>query len=258
MLIGRDAQRGRGQGCEGQRDPHGLGAGQGEMLPAWLCPLGSLLALALGGPPQHPQPHFGGPQPPESHQHDAQGLFWDHAAIWGEKEAQEQQELPPEESKRRLRLLVDLMDSDGSGGVSRAELRAWILRRHRGARQEELSRERGRLDRDGDGAVTWAEFKDRTFGDDEDFQGSPDPDSHRQLLLRSRRRFEAADEDKDGRLLEPELDAFLHPEDFPQLQELVVQDGDLSPEEILGRWELFVGSRATDYGQDLHRGHDEL
>uniref|UniRef100_A0A8C9MVX7 EF-hand domain-containing protein n=1 Tax=Serinus canaria TaxID=9135 RepID=A0A8C9MVX7_SERCA len=165
------------------------------------------------------------------------------------------------------------------------------------------------------------------------------------LLERSRRRFRAADEDGDGRLEPPELDAFLHPEDFPRLQDLVVQetiedldrdgdgfiqvdeyiadlfegppgspeppeiqrereqflqlrdrdrdgrlgppevklwlsppspdwagveaehlihhtdldqDGALSREEILARWELFVGSRATDYGQDLHRGHDEL
>ncbi|XP_032942624.1 reticulocalbin-3-like [Catharus ustulatus] len=237
------------------------------------------------------------------------------------------------------------MDSDTSGGVSREELRAWILRRHRGARQEELREERRRLDGDGDGVVTWQEYKEISFGEGEDFQGSPDPDSHRQLLLRSRRRFQAADEDGDGRLREPELDAFLHPEDFPQLQEIVVQetmedldrdgdgfvqvdeyiadlyqgspgspeppeilrereqflrqrdrdgdgrlgpaevqlwlsppspdwagveaehlihhadldkDGNLSREEILGRWELFVGSRATDYGQDLHRGHDEL
>ncbi|TRZ06546.1 hypothetical protein HGM15179_020565 [Zosterops borbonicus] len=93
------------------------------------------------------------------HEHDPEGLFWAHAALW------EQQELPPDESKRRLGLLVGLMDSDSSGSVSGPELRAWIVRRHRGARDEELRAERGRLDRDGDGAVTWDEFRAHTFGD---------------------------------------------------------------------------------------------
>ncbi|XP_041568998.2 reticulocalbin-3 [Taeniopygia guttata] len=307
-----------------------------------LWPLWPLLALALGGSPHAPHPHFGAPP---SHGHDPEGLFWDHAAIWGAQEAREQRELPPEESRRRLGLLVSRMDADGSGQVSREELRGWILRRHRGARQEALRDHRARLDRDRDGAVTWSEFRRENFGESQDFGGSPDPDSHRKLLERSRRRFRAADEDGDGRLEAAELDAFLHPEDFPRLQDLVVQetiedldrdgdgfiqvdeyiadlfegppgspeppeilrereqflrnrdrdgdarlgpdevkfwlsppspdwagveaehlihhadldqDGALTREEILGRWELFVGSRATDYGQDLHRAHDEL
>ncbi|XP_071276225.1 reticulocalbin-3-like [Agelaius tricolor] len=313
------------------------------MLP---CSLWPLLALALGGSPHAPHPHFGAP-PPHGHE-DPQGLFYDHAALWGAQEAREQRELPPEEAQRRLGLLVALMDADSSGLLSRQELRAWILRRHRGSRQEALASESARLDRDSDGAVTWAEFSAESFGESEDFGGSPDPDSHRKLLERSRRRFRAADEDGDGRLQAAELEAFLNPEDFARLQDLVVQetiedldrDGDgfvqvdeyiadlfegppgspeppeiqrereqflqvrdqdrdgrlgpaevklwlsppspdwagveaehlihhadqnqwcrtgaLSREEILGRWELFVGSRATDYGQDLHRGHDEL
>ncbi|XP_058684309.1 reticulocalbin-3-like isoform X1 [Poecile atricapillus] len=308
------------------------------MLPAWLWPLWPLLALTSGGSPQAPQPHFG--DPPQPHSHDSEGLFWDHAAIWGAKEAQEQRELPPEESRRRLGLLVDLMDSDSSGGVSGEELRAWILRRHRGSREESLRIERSRLDLDGDGAVGWDELHRESFGDGEDFGGS-----HRRLLLRSRLRFQAADADGDRRLRGEELEAFLHPEDFQHLLHLVAQetiedldqngdgliqvdeyiadlqegppgspeppelrrereqflrdrdrdgdgslgpaevqlwlsppssdwagleaqhlihhtdrdqDGSLSREEILGRWELFVGSRATDYGQDLHRAHDEL
>lgn len=36
------------------------------------------------------------------------------------------------------------------------------------------------------------------------------------------------------------------------------QDGQLTREEILGQWELFVGSRATDYGNALEWRHDEL
>uniref|UniRef100_A0A8U8BY26 Uncharacterized protein n=1 Tax=Geospiza parvula TaxID=87175 RepID=A0A8U8BY26_GEOPR len=163
------------------------------MLP---CSLWPLLALALGGSPHAPHPHFGAPHGHE----DPQGLFYDHAALWGAQEAREQRELPPEESRRRLGLLVGLMDADASGLLSRAELRAWILRRHRGSRQAALRSESARLDRDSDGVVTWHEFSAQSFGDTQDFGGSPDPEAHRKLLERSRRRFRAADEDGDGRL----------------------------------------------------------
>ncbi|XP_023803668.1 reticulocalbin-3-like, partial [Cyanistes caeruleus] len=57
------------------------------------------------------------------------------------------------------------MDSDSSGGVSAEELRAWILRRHRGSREESLRIERSRLDLDGDGAVGWDELQRESFGD---------------------------------------------------------------------------------------------
>lgn len=36
------------------------------------------------------------------------------------------------------------------------------------------------------------------------------------------------------------------------------QDGRLSKAEILGNWNMFVGSQATNYGEDLTRHHDEL
>lgn len=36
------------------------------------------------------------------------------------------------------------------------------------------------------------------------------------------------------------------------------KDGRLSKAEILGNWNMFVGSQATNYGEDLTRHHDEL
>ncbi|PNI16298.1 RCN3 isoform 5, partial [Pan troglodytes] len=36
------------------------------------------------------------------------------------------------------------------------------------------------------------------------------------------------------------------------------EDGRLSKAEILGNWNMFVGSQATNYGEDLTRHHDEL
>ncbi|XP_064557481.1 reticulocalbin-3-like, partial [Zonotrichia leucophrys gambelii] len=94
--------------------------------------------------------------------------------------------------------------------------------------------------------------------------GSPEPPE----IQRERDQFlRIRDQDQDGRLGPPEVKLWLSPPspDWAgvEAEHLIHhadlnQDGALSREEILGRWEIFVGSRATDYGQDLHRGHDEL
>lgn len=39
---------------------------------------------------------------------------------------------------------------------------------------------------------------------------------------------------------------------------IFVQDQMLTKEEILQNWNMFVGSQATNYGEDLTKNHDEL
>lgn len=54
---------------------------------------------------------------------------FDHEAIIGSyKEAEEFDHLSPEESKKRLGLLVMKMDLDGDKHIDRQELKAWIIR----------------------------------------------------------------------------------------------------------------------------------
>jgi len=36
------------------------------------------------------------------------------------------------------------------------------------------------------------------------------------------------------------------------------QDQKLTKDEVLDNWNMFVGSQATNYGEDLTRNHDEL
>lgn len=38
----------------------------------------------------------------------------------------------------------------------------------------------------------------------------------------------------------------------------LLQDEKLTKEEILDNWNMFVGSQATNYGEDLTKNHDEL
>lgn len=42
------------------------------------------------------------------------------------------------------------------------------------------------------------------------------------------------------------------------LQSTLEQDDKISKKEILDNWNMFVGSQATNYGEDLTRKHDEL
>lgn len=298
------------------------------------------LWLAGGSPPPERGPPL---RVPHDHSH---GFAYDHEAVLGPEQARAFDQLSPEESRHRLGLLVGLMDGDGDGAVSLAELRGWLLRTRGRARAEELQRGRERYDQNGDGAVSWDEYRGEAYGNPEDgFGDGADPAAYGALLARDRRRFEAADRDGDGVAAGPELEAFLHPEDFEHMRDIVLketmedmdkdedgfiqleeyiaelyspepgvpepswvaeeraqfrggrdvdgdgrlsppevgqwlrppssdwagheaahllhasdrdQDGRLSKEEILGNWEMFVGSQATNYGEDLGRPHDEL
>lgn len=54
---------------------------------------------------------------------------FDHEAILGShKEAEEYDQLSPDEAKRRLGILLDKMDLNGDGQIDRKELKSWILR----------------------------------------------------------------------------------------------------------------------------------
>lgn len=54
---------------------------------------------------------------------------FDHESILGSaKEAEEYDHLPPEEAKRRLRILLTKMDLNGDQQIDKNEMKAWILR----------------------------------------------------------------------------------------------------------------------------------
>uniref|UniRef100_G1Q868 Reticulocalbin-3 n=1 Tax=Myotis lucifugus TaxID=59463 RepID=G1Q868_MYOLU len=179
-----------------------------------------------------------------------------------------------------------------------------------------------------------------------EFHDVEDAETYKKMLARDERRFRVADQDGDSMATREELTAFLHPEEFPHMRDIVVaetledldknkdgyiqvdeyienifmeqtagrkahfciftmdlereeernlffffckkelehhsflprngnthtqlppttaisyrewsRDGRLSKAEILGNWNMFVGSQATNYGEDLTRHHDEL
>lgn len=90
---------------------------------------------------QHSEPHSGERledgafRPRDADHHGDNGEHnseFDHEAILGSvKAAEEFDQLSPEESKRRLRILVEKMDLNKDGFIDRHELKAHILRSFR-------------------------------------------------------------------------------------------------------------------------------
>ncbi|EFB23937.1 hypothetical protein PANDA_006269, partial [Ailuropoda melanoleuca] len=282
---------------------------------------------------------------------DAHGNFqYDHEAFLGREVAKEFDQLSPEESRARLGRIVDRMDraGDGDGWVSLAELRSWIAHTQQRHIRDSVSAAWNTYDTDRDGRVGWEELRNATYGHyapGEEFHDVEDAETYKKMLARDERRFRVADQDGDSMATREELTAFLHPEEFPHMRDIVIaetledldknkdgyvqveeyiadlysaepgeeepawvqtereqfrdfrdlnkdgrldgsegghwvlppaqdqplveanhllhesdtdKDGRLSKAEILSNWNMFVGSQATNYGEDLTRHHDEL
>ncbi|XP_017594877.1 PREDICTED: calumenin [Corvus brachyrhynchos] len=126
---------------------------------------------------------------------DAQSFDYDHDAFLGADEAKSFDQLTPEESKERL---------------------GWIY--------EDVERQWKGHDLNEDGLVSWEEYKNATYGyilDD------PDPDdgfNYKQMMVRDERRFKMADKDGDLAATKEEFTAFLHPEEYDYMKDIVVQE----------------------------------
>ncbi|KAF6079229.1 reticulocalbin 3 [Phyllostomus discolor] len=200
----------------------------------------SLLLLLLllrqgvqGKPSPEAGPHGSGrvhQQAPlsEAPHDDAHGNFqYDHEAFLGREVAKEFDQLSPEESQARLGRIVDRMDraGDGDGWVSLAELRSWIAHTQQRHIQDSVSAAWHTYDTDRDGRVGWEELRNATYGyyaPGEEFHDVEDAETYKKMLARDERRFRAADQDGDLRATREELTAFLHPEEFPHMRDVVV------------------------------------
>uniref|UniRef100_A0AAY4EWS0 EF-hand domain-containing protein n=1 Tax=Denticeps clupeoides TaxID=299321 RepID=A0AAY4EWS0_9TELE len=305
--------------------------------------------VALGGPtPRRERVHH---QPELSRQphEDNQSHQYDHEAFLGKEEATTFDQLTPEESQGRLGKIVDRIDSDADGYITTEELKMWIKRVQKRYVYENVAKVWSDYDLNKDDKISWEEYKQATYGyylaNPEEFEDATDQFSFKKMLPRDERRYKAADLDGDLLAEREEFTAFLHPEEFEHMNEIVIletledidkngdgfvdedeyiadmfsheeggpepdwvrterdqfsdfrdlnkdgkmdadeirhwilpQDYDhalaearhlvyesdtdkdqmLTKEEILENWNMFVGSQATNYGEDLTKNHDEL
>uniref|UniRef100_A0A0F7ZDF3 Calumenin-like protein n=1 Tax=Crotalus adamanteus TaxID=8729 RepID=A0A0F7ZDF3_CROAD len=175
---------------------------------------------------------------------DAQNFDYDHDAFLGADEAKTFDQLTPEESKERLGAMVGKIDTDKDGFVTEGELKDWIKKAQKKYVYENVARQWQEYDLDQDGLISWAEYRNVTYGT---YLDDPDPDdgfNYKQMMVRDERRFKMADKDGDLIATKEEFTAFLHPEEYDYMKDIVVQetmedidkngDGFINLEEYIG------------------------
>ncbi|XP_022439408.1 reticulocalbin-1 isoform X1 [Delphinapterus leucas] len=163
-----------------------------------------------------------GERPPE----DNQSFQYDHEAFLGKEDSKTFDQLTSEESKERLGKIVDRIDSDGDGFVTTEELKTWIKRVQKRYIYDNVAKVWKDYDRDKDDKISWEEYKQATYGyylgNPTEFHDTSDHHTFKKMLPRDERRFKAADLDGDQTATREEFTAFLHPEEFEHMKEIVV------------------------------------
>ncbi|XP_071954799.1 calumenin-B-like isoform X2 [Antedon mediterranea] len=192
---------------------------------------------------------------------DGHNADYDHDAFLGEEEARTFQDLSPEESKARLGEIVDKIDTNNDEKVDVNELKLWVENQQNKYISIQVN-ERWQLHNiDSDKYVTLDEYIKSTYATTEEELLKLDEAEQidfKQMIRRDKRRWKAADKDGDGNLNKEELTAFLHPEEFDHMREVVIdetmedvdknQDGSVSLEEYIG--DMFVaqnGEKEPDW-----------
>ncbi|KAM8825281.1 reticulocalbin-3 isoform 2-T3 [Synchiropus picturatus] len=195
------------------------------MLLAPLSTLCVVIAVALAVPAQEKRVHHHADLSDRPHD-DAHGFQYDHEAFLGKEEAKTFDQLSPEESKDRLAKIVDRIDTDKDGFVSHPELYSWIKHRQRRYIEENVNKHWKDYDKNGDDKISWDEYKNTTYGFylNEEFDDVEDKARYKSMLRRDERRFKMADRDGDGIATREQFTAFLHPEEFDYMKDVVIQE----------------------------------
>uniref|UniRef100_A0A8D0HEX1 Reticulocalbin-2 n=1 Tax=Sphenodon punctatus TaxID=8508 RepID=A0A8D0HEX1_SPHPU len=208
------------------------------MWPPPLLGLGLLVGAVCGG---HRDQHYvNGEHHPE---YDREAL------LGGEEEAEEYAKLSPEEQQKRLKAIIKKIDLDLNGLLTNEELSAWIQQSFKHYVLQDAKQQFGEYDKDGDGLISWEEYNIQMYGRVIDFEENTvledhEEESFRQLHLKDKKRFEAANRDEIPGLNLNEFVAFEHPEEAEYMKEFVIGealeehdkngDGLVSLEEFLG------------------------
>ena len=148
---------------------------------------------------------------------------YDHEAFLGKEDAQEFNELSPDESKRRLGVIVGKIDNDNDGQVTEEELKKWISFTQSRYIQEDTNKQFAHHDTDGNGVITWDEYKNSAYGMDFG-ENEENKDEYEKMISRDKKRFDTADADGNSECTLDEFRAFLHPEEFDHMKGVVTQE----------------------------------
>ncbi|VDO94197.1 unnamed protein product, partial [Soboliphyme baturini] len=194
---------------------------------------------------------------------------YDRQAFLGEEEAKKYKELTPEQSKERLAKLLVRMDKDNDGFLNEQELKDHIAYMNKRYISKDVERNWAHykketmedMDKNGDGFVDLEEYINDLYRP----QDYPDQKTEPDWVASERTMFKQyRDKNGDGKMDAEEMRNWLMPPGFDNVEAEANhllhlsddnKDGKLSKEEVLTHYEVFVGSQATDYGEQLHT-HD--
>lgn len=156
-------------------------------------------------------------------------------------------DLSTDEVQNKLGFLASKMDKDGDGKITQEELTMWIHYVQTKYIYDDTERQWSENDVNGDGKITWDEYKEHTYGfltEEELSREEEDGFSYEQMLFRDERRWKQADNSAKGYLIKEELTAFLHPEEYDHMKDMVIvetiedidkdKDGKISLQEYIG------------------------
>ncbi|OCT70852.1 calumenin isoform X1 [Xenopus laevis] len=168
------------------------------------------------------------------HQHDDhKGFQYDHEAFLGKEEARTFDQLTPEESKLRLGKIIDQMDKDKDKYITSHELYAWIKYVGKRWNVEDSEKQGRKYDANKDGMISWDEYAKGVYGHllGKEIKGKElydvadkDKERYRKMMKRDERRFKVADKDGDMIATRDEFTAFLHPEEYDYMQDIVITE----------------------------------
>ncbi|OWK06260.1 CALU [Cervus elaphus hippelaphus] len=122
------------------------------------------------------------------------------------------------------RMIVDKIDADKDGFVTEGELKSWIKHAQKKYIYDNVENQWQEFDLNQDGLISWDEYRNVTYGT---YLDDPDPDdgfNYKQMMVRDERRFKMADKDGDLIATKEEFTAFLHPEEYDYMKDIVVQE----------------------------------
>ncbi|XP_030027423.1 reticulocalbin-2 isoform X2 [Manduca sexta] len=190
---------------------------------------------------------------PRDHDHygdSGHNTEFDHEAILGSvKESEEFDKLSPEESKRRLELMLPKMDLNGDKFIDRLELKDWIMNSFEKLSIEEAHERLTEADDNRDGVLTWSEYLQDAFGvDTEEEIGQEDITDSGMLLQEEKAMWAAADKDGDGILDAREFEVFSNPEEHavmhPFLVNQTLREKDANKDGVVD-FEEYIGERGS-------------
>ncbi|XP_019750589.1 calumenin-B-like [Hippocampus comes] len=179
---------------------------------------------------------------------------------YGNIDAKNEDGLSYSETMGRDERRFKIADQDGDQNANKKEFASFIHPEHFEHMEDIMVHEMMEdMDKNGDGVIDVGEYSGNTYR----HVGKPKP----QWVKMDRERFtELQDKNKDGKMDKEEMQDWISTTEYNQAraeaEHLILEadadkDGRLTKAEILDKYDVFVGSLATDFGEVLTQ-HDEL